>query len=468
MPGLFIPDGRTIVSATLVRWLKSLHQRFCASAVADKKRAAMAYGLLLAAMWAQPAAAEHGREQAHTTGAQGRGQPWLVQLEHRRAVPAARMKAEAAGDECIHGYVWREAFRGDRVCVTPETRRQAANDNRQAAARRDPGGGRYGQDTCRQGYVWREAGPNDRVCVTPAIRQAAAQDNAKAAQRIARGENRGGFTKPSPPPPLPQQARKLPPPSPEPGAPAKSEAPPKSASGPAAKNGGGSPPPADRNGDHGPPDSSGAPAATAGEATLAQFPWPPPQAHSRYKLSRSLLAKQESGTTLGDVADRLEAALQLSGYSQSSYFAVKDGYALVTKVEQMDADGTPKQEPARWEAALGPLSISNFTLDGYLKALFNAARGYYRVIVFIVSPHPIAEGETRVSRSEAEAWLHKGADRLPRSLRALSYGADFECTALIYEFEQTAPGQQARLRENSPLTGEAHLRKSKILTALTL
>jgi hypothetical protein len=86
-------------------------------------------------------------------------------------------------DTCKQGYVWREAFDGDTVCVTPETRAQAAADNAQAAARRSPNGGPYGPDTCRSGYVWREARPEDLVCVTPETRAQTANDNAQANQR---------------------------------------------------------------------------------------------------------------------------------------------------------------------------------------------------------------------------------------------------------------------------------------------
>ena len=38
-------------------------------------------------------------------------------------------------DTCVQGYVWREAVPGDHVCVTPETRAQAAQDNSLAASR---------------------------------------------------------------------------------------------------------------------------------------------------------------------------------------------------------------------------------------------------------------------------------------------------------------------------------------------
>jgi hypothetical protein len=79
---------------------------------------------------------------------------------------------------CKAGFVWREAFYGDDICVTPQTRAQAAADNSQAAARRAPS-----SDTCKSGFVWREARPGDLVCVTPETRAQAAFDNSQARQR---------------------------------------------------------------------------------------------------------------------------------------------------------------------------------------------------------------------------------------------------------------------------------------------
>ena len=87
-------------------------------------------------------------------------------------------------DRCLQGFVWREAFANDHVCVPPATRTQAAADNAQAATRRNPAGGPFGPDTCRQGLVWREASPTDHVCVPPATRSQAAADNAQAGNRI--------------------------------------------------------------------------------------------------------------------------------------------------------------------------------------------------------------------------------------------------------------------------------------------
>jgi hypothetical protein len=84
---------------------------------------------------------------------------------------------------CRSGFVWREAFPGDHVCVTPESRAQAVADNAAATDRRQPDGA-YGPLSCRSGYVWREARPNDMVCVTPAVRSATSEENRLAAERV--------------------------------------------------------------------------------------------------------------------------------------------------------------------------------------------------------------------------------------------------------------------------------------------
>jgi hypothetical protein len=86
-------------------------------------------------------------------------------------------------DRCIVGFVWREAFPGDTVCVTPEVRTATRNDNAQAAARRQPGGGPFGPDTCRSGFVWREANASDHVCVPVSVRTRTASENASANAR---------------------------------------------------------------------------------------------------------------------------------------------------------------------------------------------------------------------------------------------------------------------------------------------
>ena len=100
--------------------------------------------------------------------------------------PYDRIKSLRSGpDTCARGYVWRDAFPGDHVCVSPRSRQQAANDNAAAASRRAPNGGAFGPDTCASGFVWREASPTDHVCVTLQTRGQTAAENYVAADRRA-------------------------------------------------------------------------------------------------------------------------------------------------------------------------------------------------------------------------------------------------------------------------------------------
>ena len=86
-------------------------------------------------------------------------------------------------DRCLDGFVWREARQDDHVCVTPQSRRRVARENRLAVARRELHGGAYGPETCVSGFVWREAYAGDTVCVTPSVRSLVKEENRQAEAR---------------------------------------------------------------------------------------------------------------------------------------------------------------------------------------------------------------------------------------------------------------------------------------------
>jgi hypothetical protein len=91
---------------------------------------------------------------------------------------AARAECPSGEDQCLPGFVWRDAFPGDHVCVAGASRAQAAADNAQAPARTVPG-----SDLCRAGFVWRDAEPGDKVCTSGTVRAQAAEENRLAGQR---------------------------------------------------------------------------------------------------------------------------------------------------------------------------------------------------------------------------------------------------------------------------------------------
>jgi hypothetical protein len=54
--------------------------------------------------------------------------------------------------------------------------------NAVAESHREPSGGALGPNTCQSGYVWRDAYAGDVVCVTPSSRDVAKDKNVQADQ----------------------------------------------------------------------------------------------------------------------------------------------------------------------------------------------------------------------------------------------------------------------------------------------
>ncbi len=112
----------------------------------------------------------------------------LARLALLLLVSGSALAQDYGPDTCKSGFVWREAYPGDHVCVEPQRRSDAAEDNRLAVSRRSPASGAYGPNTCRAGFVWREARQGDFVCVTPETRAQTSADNQAADTRLARSQ----------------------------------------------------------------------------------------------------------------------------------------------------------------------------------------------------------------------------------------------------------------------------------------
>lgn len=87
-------------------------------------------------------------------------------------------------NSCRQGFVWRNAYPGDAVCVPPARMKQVEIENGNAASTR-AGSGPSGPDTCKSGFVWRAARPSDLVCVTLQSRAVVKQENDTAWDRVA-------------------------------------------------------------------------------------------------------------------------------------------------------------------------------------------------------------------------------------------------------------------------------------------
>jgi hypothetical protein len=219
-------------------------------------------------------------------------------------------------------------------------------------------------------------------------------------------------------------------------------------------------------GDKPPAAANGHNPKNGGHGTLA-FRWPPPRPSVRTVLDR--VATFAGAVSLGEVDDRLSGALRAAGYESPAYYSAPGGYAMVARLEQIEADGTPKPVPMRWSAALPQREV--FNLGDYLKALFSAPEGNYRVIVFVVSDAPFATTEDVATREEAAAWLHGGLNVLPAAIAQRPLNAQYACTALIYQFRKLgfqgepvsvmdgAPGASLQLQRTGILDQNGRLRR---------
>ncbi len=76
----------------------------------------------------------------------------------------------------------------DEVCVLPDSAAQVIEDNAEVTQLRrkpNPPGGPYGENTCLSGFVWRDAYDGDQICVTGETRTRTAQENAEASLHAA-------------------------------------------------------------------------------------------------------------------------------------------------------------------------------------------------------------------------------------------------------------------------------------------
>jgi hypothetical protein len=201
-------------------------------------------------------------------------------------------------------------------------------------------------------------------------------------------------------------------------------------------------------------------------SALRSFPWPPPKASSWMTLKPELLHEPGKVASLRDVSRRIEAAFRRAGYIEWSYYAVPKGFAIVSQLEQYQPDGTPLKEPDRWSIKVPAPRV--FSLDSYIKALFTANQGRFRIVALIVTSDPVTQdSKTKITREEALKWVGEGANKLPKEYERIPFGDDVDCTALIYEFEQASRDAKPKFQDPGLLSAPTHLAKARLLEGLS-
>ncbi len=209
--------------------------------------------------------------------------------------------------------------------------------------------------------------------------------------------------------------------------------------------------------------NGGAPPSTpTTPVEMPEFPWPPPKPSATAILKFDSLTKSANAKlTFGDIDTRINEALVAGNYTEKSYYGIPGGFALTTRIEQIDENGLPSSSN-RWVTEIATIKLSEFSLQGYLNALFSAPKGRYRIFVFMVTSNVIFSSETPVNQSDAQAWVVEGANKLPKELMSTPYTIDYLCTVYVYEFIQSGFKQPPVQNTPSSLTGKEHLQQANL------
>jgi hypothetical protein len=190
------------------------------------------------------------------------------------------------------------------------------------------------------------------------------------------------------------------------------------------------------------------------------FPWPPPRPSARVVLDRAAIdAELGQARLLGSIADVLFYGLYAAGHYDAGFMSAPGGFAIVTRVEQIDENGSPLPEPDRWAAEIGAPPRRSW-LD-VLSALFEAPHGFYRIIVLVVTDKAAGSGPAP-DEATARGWAADAFAFLPEEVRREELTDDHQVIALVYEFEKTADDQRPPPRVPGRLSAATHLAGTEI------
>jgi hypothetical protein len=203
-------------------------------------------------------------------------------------------------------------------------------------------------------------------------------------------------------------------------------------------------------------DQAAPPESRSDQVPVPRFPWPPPEYSVSAVLNKNYFRQSR---TLSDVDKILTAALSNLGYDDRSYFEIPNGFALVTRIEQIREDGSPFIAPARWSVRIR--AYDHLSWSSYLRALVFPPRGFFRIIVFAVTDNAFTSSHERATRTDAERWLRAGLTLLPASIGNRSFGPNHQCTALIYQFKKVEANEARQI--TGDLTGMEHLKNAGLI-----
>lgn len=192
-----------------------------------------------------------------------------------------------------------------------------------------------------------------------------------------------------------------------------------------------------------------------------KFPWPPPQPSAFEVIPETFLKKTIEKTSVGEVAKRLEHVLDEAGYSEKVWFYARDGFVVMTRLEQVDPDtGKPLKGGLRWQKDIAPPK----DLASYFKGIIYPKEGHFRIIVFAFTTQKChIDVFPEVKHIDLKKWFSRGViNGISEKVKNLPYLKYHSCVALIYEFRKFPGRDELVLKNKSNFPGRKHLESTRI------
>lgn len=200
----------------------------------------------------------------------------------------------------------------------------------------------------------------------------------------------------------------------------------------------------------------------------AMKPWAPPRPSDRGTVDRARLASAlgDRPRTLGGVGDYLRSELATAGYSDAVYLGVPGGFAIMTRIEQIDDLGAPLPGADRYSEAIAWEAAPFWNLWELYLALIKAPEGYFRTLTLIVTDQPFSPSGQAADSATFENWWAEAVSALPVDVRATPFTDNHEVSVLVYRFtksEHDAPPEFVNDRSLPVKEQLRHVRLSALM-----
>ena len=184
-------------------------------------------------------------------------------------------------------------------------------------------------------------------------------------------------------------------------------------------------------------------------ATYPVLAWPLPKPSTKVRLAEASDHFRAQKAGFEEVYGFLETELVAAGYDDLAVHMVENGFAIITRVEQITKEASPKAK-VRWQ--LGE-RLSFFEALG---SLFVGQRGYYRHIVILVA-EPYLVGDYLPSYEQVSSAFNGGWNTLPMSLENGTFTDRHSIDALVYQFERNEDSGKMFFVESPANNAKEHL-----------